>query len=73
MCLGSAPSAPAPMPPPPPTPATPEPVFTGKAPTQVSPARSLRVASRQAASGASRLNIPLSTGGTTQTGLNIGK
>ena len=71
MCLGS-PSAPPPMAPPPPTPATPEPVFTGK-PTQVSPARSLRSTARQAATGSSRLNIPLSTGGTTQTGLNIGK
>lgn len=72
MCLG-APSAPAPLPPPPPTPAAPEPVMTSTTPTQVSPMRSLRAASRQAATGTSRLNIPLSTGGTTQTGLNIGK
>jgi hypothetical protein len=71
MCLG-APSVPTPAPPPtPPTP--PEPVITGKMPTQVSPARSLRASSRQAAQGTSRLAIPLSTGGGSQTGLNIGK
>ena len=73
MCLGSPASAPAPMAPPPPPPATPEPVFMGKTPTQVSPARSMRASSRQAGRGTSALNIPLSTGGTTQTGLNIGK
>jgi hypothetical protein len=43
-----------------------------KMPTQVSPARSLRAAARQAAQGTSSLTIPLSTGGS-QTGLNIGK
>jgi hypothetical protein len=73
MCLG-APSVSAPPPSQPPTPPTPpEPVMTGKTPTKVSPVRSLRAASRQAGQGASRLAIPLSTGGGSQTGLNIGK
>lgn len=71
MCLG-APSIPA-MPPPPKPPAPPEPVITSKIPTQVEPAKSLRASARQAAQGPSALRIPLSTGGSTQTGLNIGK
>lgn len=72
MCLG-APSIPAPLPPPPPPPRPPEPVITNKTPTTVEPARSRRASIRQAARGPSSLSIPLSTGGTTQTGLNIGK
>ena len=70
MCLG-APSIPAPKPPPAP-PAVPEPVITSRIPTQVTPAKSMRATARQAAQGTSALRIPLSTGGTTQTGLNIG-
>ena len=73
MCLG-APRIPEPLPPPPPPPTPPEPVMDSiKTPTQVSPARSLRASARQASAGTSRLNIPLNTGGSTQTGLNIGK
>lgn len=71
MCLG-APKVPQ-MPPPPEPPATPEAVNTSKTPTQVSPAKSLRASARQAGMGTSALSIPLSTGGATQTGLNIGK
>lgn len=71
MCLG-APSIPTPAPPPKP-PSPPEPVFTNKTPTTVEPARSRRSSMRQAAQGTSALTIPLSTGGATQTGLNIGK
>jgi len=71
MCLG-APSVPAPPPPPTP-PRPPEPVIMSKTPTTVSPAKSLRASARQAAQGTSSLLIPLSTGGTSQTGLNIGK
>lgn len=71
MCLG-APSIPSPLPAPPPPPRPPEPVMVNK-PTTVEPARSRRASMRQASQGTSSLTIPISTGGTTQTGLNIGK